>query len=214
MDTGIFTKEHLLWKTQSNETNIIINERNLRLSKIQNSYWLPSIWKNLWRPCCILFIRRWIFRTNCSFTRFDNLVPKWPTSHNFEAKLTKYDKRFEVVFFTEGQNTEKLRATDSLFSESQCYENTRFEVLQEVNRFCNEQLPHQKTQFEDIPFRYQGGFSTHICLAEDRNVFDNPISWGKNEVFKSWPSVITVVDGIKKTSECRKCHGVFRSNLK
>ena len=73
---------------------------------------------------------------------------------------------------------------------------TRFEVLQNVNCFCNEQLPHHKTQY-GILVRCQGGFSTQTCLTEDRNVSDNPKVGGKPSSLKVTP-LNTVVFRSKK----------------
>ena len=86
-----------------------------------------------------------------------------------------------------------MHAFDSLFSKNHGHRKTRFEVLPEINVFCNQQLPYHKTQYEDILFRYQGGFNTHTGLPDHQNVFDKPISWQNNAVFKSEPP-FTVVD--------------------
>ena len=54
--------------------------------------------------------------------------------------------------------------------------NTGYEVLPEVNYFCNQQLPYHKTQHEDILIRNQSGFDTQTGLSEHKNIVDNPIS--------------------------------------
>ena len=93
-----------------------------------------------------------------------------------------------------------MRASDSLYNKSRGYRKTTIEVLPEVNEFFSQQLPYHKTQYEDIPVRFQIGFSTPTRLPEHQNRSDNPIIWQKNEVFESEPPLIAVDVSSKKKS--------------
>ena len=85
----------------------------------------------------------------------------------------------------EGQKDENLCTSGKPFNKNHGYRITSFEVSPDHNYFCNQHLPYHKTQYENVLVRYQGGFITHISFAEHQNIFDDPIHWQKNEVFKS-----------------------------
>ena len=196
MQIRSFTKNQSLCRTQLNDMYINIVSWNLGFSEIQvhyiykqkdlvyNGHVLPCSYKNEnCQPTAHFPSWTFLFQIELCFVSF---------SHQLEAKTTKSKNRFRIESLPVGQNTENMPACHSLFNKNPGYRNTSFEVLPEINFFCNQQSLYHKTQNEDIPVRNQGGFNTHTGLPERRNVFETPINWRKNEVSKSRPRFVTL----------------------